>query len=641
MKNLKYLGGIGLMALALCMPSCDKEDNTDELLSGLNGLEKRVAALEALQGQVDAIQAILDAAANNYLITSVVENKEGEVVTGYTITFSNGETITIQNGKDGEAGITPEISVAEEGGNLYWKVNGQWLMNGENKVPAEGIAPQFKIEDNVWKVSYDGVNFVEVPGSPNPGGTKITCTEQDDSYIIKIGDKECVIAKYQPLDITFANATNFEVASGVTSTEVIYTITDDAIGVSDYIIMAFANSGYTVMIDKAAKKITVDGGELPIAGQEITILVSDGGQRTIMRSFKFVGDGSSTTGGTTVTLPDELVSSPLSVAAAGETKTITVSSDFAATEITPTISYTAGTGDWVSIDPSGDIKSRSMNQYNLVLTITKNTDANEREATVTLSAGENVSATFKIVQDGAEAVDETTLEITIPDGTTKLQDVMKDACSGKDCSKIKTLIIKGNYDFTIADQTYLNGLFVENGTFANVEVLDISGTNTKYVGYESQAFMNARFKEIKLPNTLVRIGANAFQGSQITKVVIPASVKNIYNDAFKECASLTEVVFEGGSTDLKYWTGSNYALSVRVFNSCSNLIKVTIQESNADGTIPSVGYMITGESKENFKGINSNCTLYVPADDVVKYQGDTEGWAKAFPGRIQSIGAIQ
>mgnify|MGYP002265849757 FL=1 len=230
MKNLKYLGGIGLMALALCMPSCDKEDNTDELLSGLNGLEKRVAALEALQGQVDAIQAILDAAANNYLITSVVENKEGEVVTGYTITFSNGETITIQNGKDGEAGITPEISVAEEGGNLYWKVNGQWLMNGENKVPAEGIAPQFKIEDNVWKVSYDGVNFVEVPGSPNPGGTKITYDDKGSYYEFNVGGTVCAIAKYQPLNITFTSG--LEVASDAKSAVVEYEITDDAAGVS-------------------------------------------------------------------------------------------------------------------------------------------------------------------------------------------------------------------------------------------------------------------------------------------------------------------------------------------------------------------------------------------------------------------------
>lgn len=638
MKNLKYLGGIGLMALALCLPSCDKEDNTDELLSGLNGLEKRVAALEALQGQVDAIQAILDAAANNYLITSVVENKEGEVVTGYTITFSNGETITIQNGKDGEAGITPEISVAEEGGNLYWKVNGQWLMNGENKVPAEGIAPQFKIEDNVWKVSYDGVNFVEVPGSPNPGGTKITCTEQDDSYIIKIGDKECVIAKYQPLNITFTSG--LEVASDDKSAVVDYEITDDAAGVSDYIIMAFANSGYTVTIDKADMKITVDGGGLPIAGQEITILVSDGGQRTIMRSFKFVGDGSSTTGGTTVTLPDELVSSPLSVAAAGETKTITVSSDFAATEITPTISYTAGTEDWVSIAGSSQI-TRAMNQYNLVLTITKNTDASEREATVTLSAGENVSATFKIVQDGAEAVDETTLEITIPDGATTLQTVMENAYP-EDCSKIKTLIIKGNYAFTTTDQTYLNGLFEKNGTFANVEELDISNTETENIGYNEivSGFVNAQFKRIKLPNNLLRIANNAFQGAvNLVEIEIPSSVVLIATWSFSGCTSLRSVVFKGSKTNFYDKGGDVPTLAKAVFNGCTSLQSIKIESVLSGGTLPSVGSLdLTSSGGATFKGVPEGCTLYVPADDVSKYKADANGWAKAFPGeRIQAI----
>lgn len=624
------------MALALCLPSCDKEDNTDELLSGLNGLEKRVAALEALQGQVDAIQAILDAAANNYLITSVVENKEGEVVTGYTITFSNGETITIQNGKDGEAGITPEISVAEEGGNLYWKVNGQWLMNGENKVPAEGIAPQFKIEDNVWKVSYDGVNFVEVPGSPNPGGTEITYDDKGSYYEFNVGGTVCAIAKYQPLNITFTSG--LEVASDAKSAVVEYEITDDAAGVSDYIIMAFANSDYTVTIDKATNKITVDGGVLPIAGQEITILVSDGGQRTIMRSFKFVEDGTTPEEGTTVTVPDYSESAPLSVAATGGEQTITVSSDFAAADIKPTISYTAGTEDWVSIAGSSQI-TRAMNQYNLVLTITKNTDASEREATVTLSSDENVSATFKIVQAGAEVVDEATLEITIPDGATTLQTVMENAYP-EDCSKIKTLIIKGNYAFTTTDQTYLNGLFEKNGTFANVEELDISGTNTVNIGYDGNAFVGAQFKAIRLPNTIERIGASAFKGAvNLEEIEIPSSVVLIATWSFSGCTSLRSVVFKGSKTNFYDKGGDVPTLAKAVFNGCTSLQSIKIESVLSGGTLPSVGSLdLTSTGGATFKGVPEGCTLYVPEADVQKYKADTDGWAKAFPDdRIHAI----
>lgn len=615
------------MALALCMPSCDKEDNTDELLSGLNGLEKRVAALEALQGQVDAIQAILDAAANNYLITSVVENKEGEVVTGYTITFSNGETITIQNGKDGEAGITPEISVAEEGGNLYWKVNGQWLMNGENKVPAEGIAPQFKIEDNVWKVSYDGVNFVEVPGSPNPGGTKITCTEQDDSYIIKIGDKECVIAKYQPLDITFANATNFEVASGVTSTEVTYTITDDAIGVSDYIIMAFANSGYTVMIDKAAKKITVDGGELPIAGQEITILVSDGGQRTIMRSFKFVGDGSGTTD-TTVEVPYDSESNPLRVAATGGEQTITVSSDFALDKIGASIPTEAAS--WISITGDSQIKSRATQYYTLKLQVEANETEQSRSAVITITAGEGESAktaTFKIEQAGKDISQNTALTINVNSSKT-VQSVLDPILNGEDFSSdgLTTLVIEGDRDLTTADHKYLTGLLNSGQTLSWVKILDISKTITKNISYaDTDAhYKGATIEQILLPETLTRIGRNSFEGSSLKEITIPSGqVVNIYHDAFKDCAQLKTVVFNGLPSLM-----SGSAPSKRVFNGCSQLSQVIIK-GNAGETAPEMGFEATTGDR-CFSNIAAGCTLYVPSGDATKYEADTNGWKAVF-----------
>lgn len=626
MKNLKYLGGIGLMALALCMPSCDKEDNTDELLSGLNGLEKRVAALEALQGQVDAIQAILDAAANNYLITSVVENKEGEVVTGYTITFSNGETITIQNGKDGEAGITPEISVAEEGGNLYWKVNGQWLMNGENKVPAEGIAPQFKIEDNVWKVSYDGVNFVEVPGSPNPGGTEITYDDKGSYYEFNVGGTVCAIAKYQPLNITFTSG--LEVASDAKSAVVEYEITDDAAGVSDYIIMAFANSNYTVTIDKATKKITVDGGELPIAGQEITILVSDGGQRTIMRSFKFVEDGTTPEEGTTVTVPGYSESTPLSVAATGGEQTITVSSDFALDKMGASISTEAAT--WISITDDSQIKSRATHDYTLKLKVEANETEQSRSAVITITAGEGESAktaTFKIEQAGKDISQNTALTINVNSSKT-VQSVLDPILNGEDFSSdgLTTLVIEGDRDLTTADHKYLTGLLNSGQTLSWAKILDISKTITKNISYaDTDAhYKGATIEQILLPETLTRIGRNSFEGSSLKEITIPSGqVVNIYHDAFKDCAQLKTVVFNGLPSLM-----SGSAPSKRVFNGCSQLSQVIIK-GNAGETAPEMGFEATTGDR-CFSNIAAGCTLYVPSGDATKYEADTNGWKAVF-----------
>lgn len=625
MKNLKYLGGIGLMALALCLPSCDKEDNTDELLSGLNGLEKRVAALEALQGQVDAIQAILDAAANNYLITSVVENKDEEVVTGYTITFSNGETITIQNGKDGEAGITPEISVAEEGGNLYWKVNGQWLMNGENKVPAEGIAPQFKIEDNVWKVSYDGVNFEPVQGSPNPGGTVITCVDKGNYYEFNVGGTVCDIAKYQPLNITFTNTDNFVVAADATSADVAYTITDDATGVSDYIIMAFANSGYTVTIDKSAKKITVDGGGLPIAGQEITILVSDGGQRTIMRSFKFVEDGTTPEEGTTVTIPGYSESTPLSVAATGGEQTITVSSDFALDKMGASISTEAAT--WISITDDSQIKSRATHDYTLKLKVEANETEQSRSAVITITAGEGESAktaTFKIEQEAAVEESSYTYAYNLENPQT-LQEALESALGLEQLQTKTTLVITGTKLLTKVDLQYLRDL---SKTYA-LRNLDLSASATTTI--VSEAFSFSKLESIILPETATRIYGAAFRDcASLTSIVIPASVKGISDTAFLRNLSLKTVVFKG-KTDLVTENGDP---SQRIFEGCTALESITIEH---EGELINPG-SVDGTNSNNFAGVLETCILYVPESNLETYQADTDGWAKAFPGeRIQAI----
>lgn len=624
MKNLKYLGGIGLMALALCLPSCDKEDNTDELLSGLNGLEKRVAALEALQGQVDAIQAILDAAANNYLITSVVENKEGEVVTGYTITFSNGETITIQNGKDGEAGITPEISVAEEGGNLYWKVNGQWLMNGENKVPAEGIAPQFKIEDNVWKVSYDGVNFVEVPGSPNPGGTEITYDDKGSYYEFNVGGTVCAIAKYQPLNITFTSG--LEVASDAKSAVVEYKIADDAAGVSDYIIMAFANSDYTVTIDKATKKITVDGGVLPIAGQEITILVSDGGQRTIMRSFKFVGDGSGTTD-TTVEVPYDSESNPLRVAATGGEQTITVSSDFAQDKIGASIPTEAAT--WISITDDSQIKSRAAQDYTLKLKVEANETEQLRSAVITITAGEGESAktaTFKIEQDAAVEESSSYTYAYNSDNANTLQAALESALGVDQLQAKTTLVITGTKPLTKDDLIYLRELSKKYA----LRNLNLSASATTTI--VSEAFSYSNLESVILPETATRIYGSAFRDcASLTSIVIPASVKGISNTAFLRNVSLKTVVFKG-KTDL---VTENEVPSTRIFEGCSLLESITIEHA-AELINPG---SVEGTNSNNFADVPETCILYVPESILGTYQADANGWAKAFPDRIKKIGA--
>ena len=54
---------------------------------------------DEMQAQIDAQQTLLDALANKLTITNIVQNTNG-----YTISFSDGTTATINNGKDGDKG---------------------------------------------------------------------------------------------------------------------------------------------------------------------------------------------------------------------------------------------------------------------------------------------------------------------------------------------------------------------------------------------------------------------------------------------------------------------------------------------------------------------------------------------------------
>lgn len=124
------------------LPSCDTKD--DELWDRVDELFERVEKLEdactQMNTDIHSIQSVLSAIQNNYSITSVTP-LDGEE--GYTITFSNGEKITINHGKngaDGKDGNTPTISIKDMGNGQYaWLVNGELLRDAQgNPIPVNG-----------------------------------------------------------------------------------------------------------------------------------------------------------------------------------------------------------------------------------------------------------------------------------------------------------------------------------------------------------------------------------------------------------------------------------------------------------------------------------------------------------------------
>lgn len=157
---MNYFKSFLLTAFALfALASCD----TDDLKDDVNDLKGRVESLEAQVGLLNenmtAIKRLLE---GGQTITELTETNGT-----YKLKLSNGETITLTQGSEGEVRY-PEITVNSEG---QWVVNGEVLKQNGTPVQAvgkpgdDGITPKFRITDegSFWQVSYnDGETWEDV-----------------------------------------------------------------------------------------------------------------------------------------------------------------------------------------------------------------------------------------------------------------------------------------------------------------------------------------------------------------------------------------------------------------------------------------------------------------------------------------------
>lgn len=127
----------------------------DKLSERVDSLEGRVTALETLTSTLNDNIVALQKLAGGSTINSVAL-KDGV----YTITLSNGETLTINQGAVG-VGNAPIMSIDSEG---YWMVDygkgAEYILVGGEKVKAvgsNGVTPKFSVDaEGYWTVSYDG-----------------------------------------------------------------------------------------------------------------------------------------------------------------------------------------------------------------------------------------------------------------------------------------------------------------------------------------------------------------------------------------------------------------------------------------------------------------------------------------------------
>lgn len=302
MKKLLYP-----LAAFFIVCSCNQPDYS-ELAGRIDDVEKRVAALEELceriNGDFSALQTLVTAMQERDFITEVTPLMEGKTVIGYTIGFSKNPDVTIYHGADGDKGSTPQIGVREDADcNYYWTLDGEWLTDREGgKIKAgardgqdgkEGVTPRLKIEEGYWHLSYDNGETWEQLGKAtgedgrpgqdaSPVVTDIKVLEESVEFTLTDGTV-ISLAKSQPLSITFSPAGDISVLPNRTY-RINYTLTGSN---DETMVKAIGQAGLNAVVrvtDARSGYIDITTPHI-VADSEVLVFVSDGEERTIMRSI--------------------------------------------------------------------------------------------------------------------------------------------------------------------------------------------------------------------------------------------------------------------------------------------------------------------------------------------------------------------
>ncbi|WP_304239651.1 PL29 family lyase N-terminal domain-containing protein [Phocaeicola plebeius] len=174
MKIYKYIG-VALMVLSL--GAC----KTDDLERDIDALKDRVTAMEAkvdrLNESMNMIRVALD---GNKTIQCYTENEDES----YTLTLSDGNTITLTQGEIGATDVYQEVSISTDGN---WVIGGVETEHRALAVGGEpGVTPQFRLTMEsegkyYWEVSYDGeLTWEEVKSQQ---GTRVYASASGSSSV--------------------------------------------------------------------------------------------------------------------------------------------------------------------------------------------------------------------------------------------------------------------------------------------------------------------------------------------------------------------------------------------------------------------------------------------------------------------------
>lgn len=515
---------------------------------------------EQMNTDISSIQSIIEALQQKDGITNVVPLNDNGKVIGYKLYFEKREPITIyhgkdgadgndgQDGSDGKDGVTPVVGVKQDtDGIYYWTLNGDWMKDdNSNKIKAQGVdgsngndgqdgtdgnngvTPQLKIEeDGYWYISYDnGSNWTKLGKATGADGTSgdaffKNVTEDDDYVYLEMQAGNIIsVPKHKKLSITFNETEDIRVLANQTY-PIQYTIT----GATDKtVVKALAQDGFRAVVKSSGNASGVIEVSTPgtILSSEVLVFVSDGEERTIMRSINFV-EG-------VINITDRSYTVPYT----GGTVDVKLS-----TNIDYTVEIPEVDKSWISIAATSRVVMRD---ETIKFRIKQNNSVQLRYSVIKLIDNLGVtSETIQITQRGGISQN-----VHVAEGT-KLEKQIE----SKDVKIIEELKITG----------YLNTYDYEFlKTMSNLKTVDLSELSS--INIPASAFNNSKVTTVLLPLNLRKISDRAFYNSSITSIYIPPTVENIGQYAFANTFKLTGNIVIPQKTS----TVGDYAFHSSTFN---------------------------------------------------------------------------
>lgn len=130
---------------------------------------------------------------------------------------------------------------------------------------------------------------------------------------------------------------------------------------------------------------------------------------------------------------------------------------------------------------------------------------------------------------------------------------------------------------------------IENNAFKGTSLTSVT-LPAKLEAIGSSAFEELEIEEITLPTTLKAIGNSAFKGTGIESISIPASVETIGTSAFEDCATLNEVTLAASSNLYSIGDGAFAYTSLTELN----LSSATAYDNDPTDTTPAQGMTSIG-----------------------------------------------